>query len=108
MFEFETPAVDVYAGFPVEAVGDVVRRPGVVGTGPGTLADLRSRLVRDGGSIVVLYRQNQPDGMTPESARSRIEAAGFAVEHVPLKSRFRIDNWRTEVEAARISLAPGD
>ena len=108
MFEFETPAVDVYAGFPVEAVGDVVRRPGVVGIGPRTLADLRRRLVIDGGSIVVLYRQRQPDGMTPESARSRIEGAGFSFEEIPLKSRFRIDNWRTDVGAARISLAPGD
>jgi hypothetical protein len=107
MFEFETPAVDFYAGRPIDALADVEPRPGLVGVGPRTIADLREQLVREGPSAswALLIRQTQPEDQVPIPAADRLRGAGLAVEEVPIKARFTIDNRRTQVIAARVRAA---
>ena len=112
MFEFDTPAVDFYAGAGggggggVESINDVVPRHGVVGAGPRTLADIRRQLERDGGTYTLLIRRTQPADMDPQPAIERLAAAGLHTEPIALTSRFIIDNQRTEIDAVRVSLPP--
>lgn len=100
MFEFEHPAVDFYAGRSIESLADTEPRPGLVGLGPRTIADLHAQLRSEGGSSILLIRRTQSGkDQDLQSARSRLLAAGFAVEDIPLRSRFTVDNRRTDIDA---------
>lgn len=104
MFEFETPAIDFYAGVPVEALADVEPRPGLVGVGPRTIADLRADMERSGKPWTLLIRATQPADQDPRPALDRLRDAGLAAEPIPLNTRFTIDNRRTEVRAVRVTM----
>lgn len=100
MFEFDTPAVDFYAGRSIPSVLDVDPRPGVAGVGPWTLADLRDRL--DDGDWTLLVRQTQPRGMDSQTPIDRLTRLGFACQTIPTAAAFKIDNARTRVIAVRV------
>jgi hypothetical protein len=99
MFEFETPAVDFYAGVSVPAIGDV--SPGA-GKSEADLATLRGRIAKDGAPFTLLVRKTAASGFDPRPVEERLNAAGFDVERVESKSGFVIDNYRTGVEAVRV------
>jgi 4-amino-4-deoxy-L-arabinose transferase-like glycosyltransferase len=103
MFEFDTPAIDYYSGVRVDSYRDDAPRPGMVGVGDGTIADLRSLAAHH--PVVALVRETQPPGMDPPLAADRLRAAGFVVEPIRLRSRFVIDNKRSAVIAVRLTLA---
>jgi hypothetical protein len=101
MFEFDSPAVDYYAGERVDSYRDTVPRPGLVGVGSGTLADLRAAAAQE--PLIALVRRTQPPSMDPALAVDRLREAGLAVEPISLSSRFVIDNKRSEVVAVRLT-----
>jgi 4-amino-4-deoxy-L-arabinose transferase-like glycosyltransferase len=101
LFEFSTPAIDFYAGRSVEAFRDSAPRPGMMGVGPRTLSDLEQEART--APMVLLIRRTQPPGMDPAPALDRLRAGGLTVEPLPLRSRFRVDNKRSEIIAVRIS-----
>ncbi|MEX2217168.1 MAG: hypothetical protein WD749_00285 [Phycisphaerales bacterium] len=105
MFEFDSPAVDFYAGRPVPSYVDIVPRPGLVGVGPRSIGDLRLSL-GERGEAVLLVRRTQPGGQEPTPARDRITAAGLALEEVPTRASLRIDNAKTEVGVFRVRAKP--
>lgn len=99
MFEFETPAVDFYAGASVPAIGDV--SPGL-GRSEAELIALRERLAKDDAAFTLLVRKTAAPGYDPRPVEERLREAGFEVERVDTTRGFVIDNYRTAVEAVRV------
>lgn len=102
MFEFDTPAVDFYAGNAVPSYLDVSPRKGMQGVGPLTIANLRESLARSNGEAVLLVRRTQPSDLDPGPAVERLRGAGLSVAEVPTAAHFVIDNFKTEVDVVRV------
>ena len=102
MFEFDTPAVEFYAGVPVPSYLDTMPRPGLVGVGPLTIAHLAEQLKATRGDAVLLVRRTQPPGQDPVPAIDRLRAAELKLDPIPHTSRFVIDNGRTEIIVVRV------
>jgi 4-amino-4-deoxy-L-arabinose transferase-like glycosyltransferase len=100
MFEFDTPAVDYYAGQRVDSYRDGTPRPGLVGVGNGTILYLKAMAAQE--PVVALVRRTQPPSMDPALAADRLREAGLTLEPIPLSARFVIDNKRSEVVAVRL------
>jgi hypothetical protein len=99
-FEFETPAIDFYAGQHAEAYGDTGAPPS--GGHARTLEDLRARLPAGSPPMIVLARKAPLPGSDPRPAIERLRDAGLRAEPVSLRSRFTIDNRHSEVVAVRV------
>jgi 4-amino-4-deoxy-L-arabinose transferase-like glycosyltransferase len=102
-FEIDSPAIDFYAGVAVPSYLDIIPRQGLMGIGPRTIGDLREHLSRTGSDAILLIRATQPPGQDPPTARERLQESGFTLEPIPVHSRYRIDNGRTDVEPVRVS-----
>jgi hypothetical protein len=102
VFEIDSPAIDFYAGRPVPSYLDVIPRTGLMGVGPRTIGDLRNQLIAGSSEAVLLVRATQPPGQDPVTAQERLRATGLDARPLPLRSRYRIDNGRTEVIALRV------
>lgn len=94
-YEFYTPALDFYAQSPVMPVRTAAVTGGIP---PWSLAELRAHAAR--APITVLLRAPGADPDSAPAARALVEA-GLALEFLPTRARFVIDNGRAEVRAAR-------
>jgi len=103
-FEFWSAAPSIYAGAFVHPVGDIFIRDKTAGESRETLVEFIARLARTGETWTLLVRNSQPNDpyWSPVPALDRLKAAGLAVEPIPLKARFAIDNAKTDVLAIRV------
>ena len=105
-FEFFTPAVDYYVGRPVQPIGDVRVREGMVGRKSWTIEQLAEDLARTLEPMTILIREHQRPEMDPRGPIDRMNEAGLVVREIPISSRFVIDGGRTEVHAVLVEPSP--
>lgn len=103
-FEYTSPAMDYYAGRPVQIVGDP--RAGITMLA-GTTQSLEqfAAEVRTAGPAVLIFRDGPIPGVDLPLAAERLRSLGLQVEDLPHLPPFRIDNGRTGVKAAIVSAA---
>jgi 4-amino-4-deoxy-L-arabinose transferase-like glycosyltransferase len=101
-FEFYTPAVEYSIGRPVQPIGNVRIREGMVGRESWTIEQLTNNLAKADEPMTILIREHQRPDMDPRSPIDRLAEAGLVVHEIPMSSRFVIDSGRTEVHAVRV------
>ncbi|MCC6320165.1 MAG: glycosyltransferase family 39 protein [Phycisphaerales bacterium] len=105
-FEFRTSAIDFYADHRVAPVGDIQIRDVTAGGKPMTIEELRDDIATNGQRIVLMReRQLANDGRDSRSAAERLKALGLTVVPIETSSRFVIDSGKSNVLAARVSVA---
>ncbi len=100
------PALDYYAGQPVEPVAVEHDTREFAFVRAIRLADVRERVVQ-GEQVVMLVPADPQGPVAPQTAQA-LAAAGLRIERVPVESAFLVENGRVELTPMRLAPIGGD
>lgn len=103
-FEYTSPAMDYYAGRPVQIVGDPRAGITMLAGSTQTLDQFVSD-VRTSGPAIIIFRDGPIPGIDLPLAGVRLRESGLQIEELEDLPAFRIDNGRTNMKAALIRAA---
>ncbi|MBX3402353.1 MAG: glycosyltransferase family 39 protein [Phycisphaeraceae bacterium] len=103
--EYTSPALDYYAGGPVQVVGDP-RALATMYAGDAWTIDRFLRHIRATGPAILICRDGPIPGSSLPPAIERLREAGFAPMPLDGLPEFRIDNGRTPMRAVVVSPRP--